>query len=121
MIEILFLVFLCKRLGAMLRAKGRSAGWFQFLLVVAWFAGEFMGAVVAAGVLDDGSGEFHPAAYLGALLGAACGATAVFLIAKSVQGMGTRAPQGFPVAGPSGPTPYPQYPQYPPGRDPGEL
>jgi hypothetical protein len=116
-LEILFLVYLCKQLGRKLRAKGRSAGWFQFLLVVAWFAGEIMGAVVAAGVLDDGSGEFHPVAYLGALLGAACGATAVFLLARSLPGEADHGPPGFPVTG----VVPPAYPQYPPGRDPGEL
>ena len=117
MLEILFLFFLCKRLGAIVRAKGRSAVGLQVLLVVAWFAGEIMGAVVAAGVLGDGSGQFHPAAYLGALLGAACGATAVFLIARSLPGPATQAPPGFPVTGQF----PPGQPHYPPGRDPGEL
>ena len=117
MLEVLFLVYLCKQLGGKLRAKGRSAGWFQFLLVVAWLAGEVMGGIVAAGVLDDGSGQFHPGAYLGALLGAACGATAVFLYVRSLPAEGPQAPRGFPVAG----VMPPAYPQFPPGRDPGEL
>lgn len=117
MIEILILVYLCKRLGEMLRAKARSAGWFQFLLVVAFLAGEVMGGIVALGVLDVGPGRIHPAAYLGALLGAACGAAAVFLIAWSLPGLTTHAPQGFTV----GDVAQRPYPQYPPGRDPSEL
>ena len=116
MIEILFLIYLCKRLGAILRAKGRSAGWYQFLLVVAWLGGEIMAGVLAATLLDEGPGQTHPAAYLVALLGAACGATAVFLFVRSLPGPPTHAPHGFPVAGVP-----PAYTHYPPGRDPGEL
>ena len=73
MLEILLLIYLCKKLGDMIRAKGRSAGWYQFLLVFAWFVGEFMGAVL--GVMLAGL-DGAPL-YLGALFGAAAGAPAV--------------------------------------------
>ena len=59
-----------------LRAKGQSAGWFQFLLVILWFGGEFFGAVAAVIVGFDSG----PAIYLGALLGAAGGAVLGVLV-----------------------------------------
>jgi hypothetical protein len=93
MLEILLLVYLCRKVGEMMRAKGRSAGWMQVLLVVGWFAGEFMGAVlgvVLAGL--DGAPM-----YLGALLGAAAGATAVFVVAKSLAPAYQGGPPGFAV------------------------
>ena len=117
MIEILIPVYLCRRLGELLRAKARPAGWLQFLLVIAWLlVGEVMGGIVALGVLDVAPGRVHPAAYVGALLGGACGAAAVFLIAWSLPGLTTHAPQGF-IVGDVAEHPYP----YPPGRDPSEL
>ena|SRR5829696_8577483 len=80
MLEILLLVYLCKQIGKILRDKGRSPGWFQFLLVILWLGGEFFGAVVASLLgVDQGGGI-----YLGALLGAAGGAVIGFVIAKSV-------------------------------------
>jgi hypothetical protein len=93
MLEIVLLVFLCKRVGAMLRAKGRSAGWFQFLVVVGWFAGEFMGAVVAIMLAGLGGG----AVYLGAVLGAAAGVTAVYVAARSLAPAFNGGPPGFMV------------------------
>jgi hypothetical protein len=97
MLEILLLVYLCRKLGEMLRAKGRSAGWFQFLLAVAWFAGEFMGAVLLAILAGMGGA----ALYLGALLGAAAGVTAVFIVAHSLAPANTGGPAGFSVVPPA--------------------
>ena len=95
MLEILLLIYLCRELGKILRAKGRSAGWFQFLLVILWFGGEFFGAVAAVIIgFEDG-----PAIYLGALLGAAGGAVLGFVIAKSVAPALPQGPPGFEVVG----------------------
>ena len=93
MLEILFLVYLCKQIGKILRDKGRSPGWFQFLLVVLWLGGEFFGAVVASvlGVGEAGG------VYLGALLGAAGGAVLGFVIAKSVAPASALQPPAFEV------------------------
>lgn len=45
MIEILFLYFLCKKMGTVLRDKGwNTTFWMQLAVVVAWF-----GSMVAAG------------------------------------------------------------------------
>ena len=95
MLEILLLIYLCRELGKILRAKGRSAGWFQFLLVILWFGGELFGAVAAA-IIGFDSG---PAMYLGALLGAAGGAVLGFVIAKSIASAPVEGPQGFEVVG----------------------
>ena len=93
MLEILLLVYLCKQIGKILRDKGRSAGWFQFLLVVLWLGGEFFGAMVAVVLGVDGSGGV----YLAALLGAAGGAVLAFVIAKSVAPASAKEPPAFEV------------------------
>ncbi len=103
-LEILFLVYLCKSLGQKLRDKGRSAGWYQFLLVVLWFGGEIFGGVVALVFGIDGLGM-----YLGALLGAAGGATIAFVIANSLAPLSPHGAPGFAVV------------PVPPVRDPSEL
>ena len=93
MLEILLLVYLCKQVGKILRDKGRSAGWFQFLMVVLWLGGEFVGAMVAVAL---GVGEAG-GVYLGALLGAAGGAVLGFVIAKSVAPASAKQPPAFEV------------------------
>src|SRR4051812_37574450 len=82
MLEILLLVYLCKRLGVMLRGKGRSPGWWQFLLVVCWFGGELVGALTMVFIVAEPGTGFDATAYLGALLGAAGGTTFVFVLAN---------------------------------------
>ena len=104
MLEILFLVYLCRQLGQTLRAKGRSAGWYQFLLVVLWFGGELFGGIVSLLLGIDGLGM-----YLGALLGAAGGAAIAFVIAHSLGAVSPSGPPGFAVM------------PVPPTRDPSEL
>ena len=104
MLEILLLVYLCRQLGQTLRAKGRSAAWYQFLLVVLWFGGELFGGVVALILGIDGIGM-----YLGALLGAAGGAAIGFVIAHSLPPVPAQGPPGFAVM------------PVPPARDPSEL
>src|SRR4051812_38125168 len=81
MLEILLLVFLCRKIGSMLRDKGRVAWPFQLLLVVCWIVGELAGMVIGI-VLNNG--EATMTAYMGAIAGAAVGATIVFLIANSM-------------------------------------
>ena len=105
MLEILLLVYLCRHIGRTLRDKGRSPGLYQFLLVAMWFGGEIFGAIVAVAVLGvDGAG-----AYLGALVGAAGGATIAFVIANSLAPAASAAPPGFAVMPAA------------PARDPSEL
>ncbi len=97
MLEILFLVYLGKQLGKMLRAKGRSAGWFQVLLVVLWVGGELAGAITVMMLTPGGSGELDAAAYVGALFGAACGAAVVFINDRSLAPVDQVRTGAFPV------------------------
>lgn len=87
MIEILILVHFCKKLGVLCRSRGRKAGWFQFLLVIAWFGGEFVAALVATVICMIATGDPSVAApfavvYPSALLGAGLGAWSTFLLVK---------------------------------------
>ena len=85
MLEIIIVVVLCKSLGNQLRAKGRKPFWMQFLLVVAWFGGEFAGGVVGgiAHVIQNGpDAPMGMGVYLFAIVGAALGAGFTFLIAS---------------------------------------
>ena len=102
MLEILLLIYLGKRIGTMLRAKGRSAGWMQALLVVCWFGGEVAGAVTMILLFGVSDGS----AYLGALIGAACGAAVVFIIANSMAPAEPPQIRAFPVIA-AGPPPAP--------------
>jgi hypothetical protein len=107
MLEILLLVFLGKRLGTILRAKGRSAGWMQALLVVCWFGGEIIGgmAVVVMDQMRGGSGQFDAGVYIGCLLGAIGGTVIVFVIAKSLAPLGGYHFNAFPVVSSRPPAP----------------
>lgn len=87
MIEILILVHFCKKLGVLCRSRGRKAGWFQFLLVIAWFGGEFGAGILAGIIAMIASGridEEPPFAviYIAALLGAGLGAWGTFMLVK---------------------------------------
>jgi hypothetical protein len=87
MCEILFLIFLTRKLGEILKAKGRKSGWFKFLLVVMWFAGEIGGLIVGTifvTAVSGGNEDVGLLAYVFALLGAGGGATLTFVIASSL-------------------------------------
>jgi hypothetical protein len=88
MLEIFLLYHLCKNIGKRMRAKGYKPVWLQILMVLMWFGGEVFGAMVAAIVAMIAASPanletFEPPmlpVYLGALIGAACGAGIVFTI-----------------------------------------
>ena len=47
MLEILFIVMLCQKMGTKMRAKGYDKPfWFQFFVPVCWVGGEFLGGVI---------------------------------------------------------------------------
>jgi hypothetical protein len=94
MLEILFLIHLCKELGKIVRNKGRSATGYQWMLVLFWIVGEIIGMV--AGVIAVGAGI---GAYLCALLGAAAGAVAAFIVVKNLAPTGAVRRRNIPVAG----------------------
>ena len=88
MIEILIVWSLCKKMGNTIRAKGRAPFGYQFMLVVFWLGGEFMGGVGAAIYEQVRSGgisdELSMTVYLFALVGAVVGACFAFGVAHMV-------------------------------------
>jgi hypothetical protein len=98
MLEIILLIFLTRRVGEIVRSKGRNAGWFQVLTVALWIGGELAGGIVGAivGVMTDSGALF---AYLFALVGAAIGAGASILIARNVAAKTYDLPPQPPVFG----------------------
>jgi len=79
MIELLIILSLTRRIGALIRDKGRKPGIYQFLVVVLWIAGEMLGFLIGV-FLDLGAGG-----YLLALLGAAGGAATAYAIARAAE------------------------------------
>ena len=122
MLEVLLLVFLGKRIARMMRNKGRSPVGYVFMLVGLWIGGEILGAFgTAALAVDSGGPGFLP--YIGALAGAALGATTAFAIAAALAPVTPPMVSGFPVLPPAGgyvppgmypPGPNPVQPVYPP-------
>lgn len=106
MLEIVLLIYLCKKMGDKLRAKGRKPFPFQLMVVGFWFVSEFLGAVVVSAVLMIMGTDPMPLAYVGALVGAAMGAAAAFFIASRMPPLVTQDGHqpGFPVA--AGSSPY---------------
>ncbi|HEV8286023.1 MAG TPA: hypothetical protein VGQ09_17060 [Chitinophagaceae bacterium] len=47
MLEILALVYLCRKMGNLAEQKGQKRGVWQFYTVLAWFFGEIVGIVLA--------------------------------------------------------------------------
>jgi hypothetical protein len=87
MLEILLLIALSKRIGAIARDKGRGAGGWVALLILLWFGGEIMGGVVGAVASIIASGAEEPnmlVTYVGALAGAAAGAVTAFATVHSL-------------------------------------
>lgn len=55
MLEIIALIFLCKKIGTVAERKGLSPGQWKLFTVLAWFGGEILGAML--GVLLFGMGN----------------------------------------------------------------
>lgn len=107
MLEIFFVIGLCRRLGTNLRAKGRSAVGFQIMLVLFWFGMEIVGLAFGA-ALNDADGP-NLGMYVCGLVGAAIGGGFTFLIASCVSPVvRPTLTYGFPVMPSTYPTrPYP--------------
>ena len=72
MLEILALVYLCRKNGSIAEKKGHKPGRYKALSVLLWFGGEISGAIVG-GILDvagGGGGLVYLLALGGALAGA---------------------------------------------------
>lgn len=78
MLEILFLVWFCKKLAATARDKNRPGSW-GALGAVLWIAGEIGGAMLGASGGADGTGLYGYA-----ILGAALGALIAYVIVASL-------------------------------------
>ena len=83
MLEIILLIFLTRRIGEIVEAKGRKGGLYKLMTVVLWIGCEVLGAVIG-GIVVGLSGSSELIIYLFALIGAAAGAAISFIIAKSV-------------------------------------
>lgn len=79
MLEIVFLVWFCKKLAAIAREKNRGGGW-GALGALFWVGGEVTGFIVASG----SHGEDTGAMYGYAILGAVIGAVIAYVIVKSL-------------------------------------
>lgn len=93
MLEIIIVVLVSKKIAAMVKEKGRSAGGYVTLFVLLWFGGEIVGAIVGAmmtGGQNAGAGGIDMAVYVFALVGAAVGGITGFAIASMVSPLETR-------------------------------
>jgi len=70
MLEIIALIFLTKEIGKIATAKGLKPGTWKLYTVLAWIAGEFVGAII--GVLIFGTDNFFSIALV-AIAGAVTG------------------------------------------------
>jgi hypothetical protein len=87
MLEILVVINLCKKMGALMREKGFDKPfWFQFFVPIFWLGGECFGAFVY-GIqreMNGGSSDgFDLKLYLVSIVAAALSAGLYFTIAKS--------------------------------------
>ena len=82
MLEILLLIFLTRKVGEIVEAKGHKPGWYKLMTVLLWIGGEVSGAV-AGGVVSALTGAGTGFVYLFALLGAAAGTCVAFVVAKT--------------------------------------
>lgn len=80
MLEILALLALTKKIGAIAETKGRKAGGYKFLTVILWFGGELVGALIGSAI---GNGDTC-ATYAVAIAGAAIGAGIAYLITNGL-------------------------------------
>lgn len=78
MLEILFLVWFCKKLASIARDKNRPGGW-GAVGAIGWIGGEIGGAVVGASSRAEGMDLYGYA-----LMGAGIGALAAWLIVRSL-------------------------------------
>ena len=92
MLEILALWWLTKRIGEIVRKKGRESLPYQIIAVVLWFGGEIAGVIfglVLSAFMDDSLGCLI---YVFALVGAVGGAGLAYFIATALSPADTLSP-----------------------------
>lgn len=77
MLELIVLIALTRRVGAVVEKKGHASRRYKVLTVILWFGGEVVGAFIGA---IASNGETAPT-YVAALVGAAVGAGIAYMIA----------------------------------------
>lgn len=81
MLEIVFLVFLSRRIAKKSKEKGLKSGWFVAMLIALWVTFEVTGIIVGA-LITQGEGLLM---YAFGIIGAALGALVSFLIVSSIK------------------------------------
>ena len=90
MLEILLLIFLCRRMGSLLRAKGWKPLFMQILVVLSWFGAMFLGAMAYSlyialtqgpEMVETAMENFSLPLYVWALVSAAMGVSCIFFVA----------------------------------------
>lgn len=87
MLEVFLVLALCVAVGKLVREKGRKPFWVQFLLVVCWVLGEFVGGFLASVLHRSILGPDQPWGvwvYLSAIAGGLAGALLSFVFAISL-------------------------------------
>jgi hypothetical protein len=85
MLEILFLFWLTKRIGAIVEPKGHKGWKYKLLTVGLWFGGEIVGAFIGAFIASGSDSSLGLGVYVIALIGAGIGAFISFTIAKNLE------------------------------------
>ncbi|MEA2603803.1 MAG: hypothetical protein QOF89_4795 [Acidobacteriota bacterium] len=72
MLEILALIYLTRKNGAIAEKKGHSRVWYKFLTVLLWLGGEIGGVILGTFLASggEGGGPVYGLGLLGALMGA---------------------------------------------------
>jgi formylglycine-generating enzyme required for sulfatase activity len=83
MLEILAVWWLTRRIGQIVRRKGRKSVWYQVLTIVLWCVGELSGALLGW-ILTDAGESGQCLIYILALAGAGTGAAIAYWIANSL-------------------------------------
>ena len=109
--DLIFVILVCQHIGAMVKEKGHNPLPYQIFMAVGWIGGEIVGGVVGlivAGVLSNGNEDAIGIGIgFGVLLGLACGAGPVYLVAANLaKDPNYRPPQPASGTSPYGPSPY---------------
>lgn len=120
--DLLFVFLVCQHIGEMVKEKGHNPLPYQIFLAVGWIGGEIIGGLLgffAAMLLGVGNDDAIGLCIVaGVVLGVACGAGPVYLLAANVtKDPNYRPPQPAPGSSPYGTSPYGP----PPGSNPYAL
>ena len=110
MLEILAIIFLCKKNSENAKARGKKGGVATFYTILLWFGCEVIGAAIFFMIFDE---HMFVAAYALTLLSAVVGGVISYFIAKSGNVVVQNQVQQFPQPGMPMNAPYPIQQPYP--------